>query len=549
MERVAVCAIAATLVVLAGAMPSGARTVRGEGLGSDPGEFPYGVAAFDVKPTRANLWTYSDVATRVRAEWSTDPGFGTIAGSTTFRMNASRGGVALRPVTGLTAGTTYYYRFVDKRNGALSRVGTFRTAPDPGADVAFTFEISGDQDGTIDPSTNQPCYNTFPTFQTVQNENPAFYIDLGDTIYSDSRCKEEQGGIGDDVSLGQYRADHANQVAYDAWRNLRGAMGIYSQWDDHEVRNDFDAQTVDPKLLAHGRRAFMEWEGVRRLNTKLGFYRTWKWGANAQFFLLDERSFRTNEAVRMDADNNGVPDCNDPSTGAPDLAPTLSQQWRTFFANQFPGSGLDQPPPAQCLADLNASDRTLLGAAQRTRFERDLAASTATWKFVITEDQIQNFFALPYDRWEGYQWERNQVLQSIDKHAVKNVVWLATDVHAFMGHTVDYNTSDPGIGQTVQNMVEFSFGPVATDTFATEVDDLLAPGCQGLDCPHGKIRGFLVTVNKDFCASLLADGYGRITIDPGTHQLTMSARKYDGTGIGGTGGVNPDCQDYVAAPQ
>ena len=66
---------------------------------------------------------------------------------------------------------------------------------------AFTFDVSGDQDGTINPSNGLPCYNTFKTFQTVQAENPAFYVNLGDTIYSDSKCKELPGGIGDDVHL------------------------------------------------------------------------------------------------------------------------------------------------------------------------------------------------------------------------------------------------------------------------------------------------------------------------------------------------------------
>ena len=54
-----------------------------------------------------------------------------------------------------------------------------------------------------------------------------FNVNLGDTIYSDSKCKEQQGGIGDDVTLDQYRADHANQITYDNWRNLRGGMGTH----------------------------------------------------------------------------------------------------------------------------------------------------------------------------------------------------------------------------------------------------------------------------------------------------------------------------------
>jgi phosphodiesterase/alkaline phosphatase D-like protein len=545
-----VATFAAMLVVFVGGLQSGAQAgPQGRGPKVDGGEFPYGVAAYDVHPTKANLWTQTDVATKVRVEWTTDPAFGTIEGKLASLIPLNHGGTILLKVTGLSAGTTYYYRFVDTANDEMSRVATFKTAPASDADVAFTFDISGDQDGTLNPDTGQPCFNTFLTHQSVQADNPAFYINLGDTIYSDSKCKEQQGGIGDDVTLAQYRADHAFNVTYDRWRNLRGAVSMYSQWDDHEVRNDFNGDDVDQQLLKNGRKAFMEWEGVKKWDPKLGFYRTWTWGANAQFFLLDERSFRTQEAVRMDADGDTIPDCNDASTGAPDLAPTLVQSWRDYFASKFPGTGLDQPPPAQCTTDLFAADRTLLGVPQRKQFEKDLKASTATWKFVITEDQIQNFFALPYDRWEGYQWERDQVLHYIDDNAIKNVNWLATDIHAFMGHTVDFNTDTPGIGQTVQGMNEFSFGPVATDTFATELDNLLAPGCIGNACPHGMIRGFLVTVNKDFCASLIADGYGRITIDPGTHKLTMSARRDTGGGIGGTGGVNPDCQDYVALPQ
>jgi phosphodiesterase/alkaline phosphatase D-like protein len=346
------------------------------------------------------------------------------------------------------------------------------------------------------------------------------------------------------VTLDQYRADHANQITYDNWRNLRGAVGQYSQWDDHEVRNDFDVDTIDPQLLKNGRQAFKEWEGVQTWDEKVGFYRTWTWGSNAQFFLLDERSFRTTEALRMDADQNKVPDCNNDETGKPDLAPTLNQDWRTYFSTQFAGSGLDIPPPAQCTADLNAPDRTILGAAQRNRFEKDLAASTAAWKFVITEDLVQNLFALPYDRWEGYQWERDQVLHYIDDNAIKNVVWLATDIHAFLAHTVDFNTQDPGVGQTVQGMVEYSFGPVATDTFAVEINNLL-----GNTQAAGKVRGFLVYVNENICAGINVDGYGRITIDPDTHQLTLSPRLENGGPVGGPNGAYKDCNEYVSLPQ
>jgi phosphodiesterase/alkaline phosphatase D-like protein len=546
MRRLLVGMTAVLLVASLGITASAAKQTgaRGRGPHLDEGEFPYGVAAYDVKPTRANLWTETTQATKVRVEWSTDPAFGSIEGSVTKAVPDKHAGTVLTPAKDLTPNTRYYYRYVDTANGETSRTGTFLTAPDKTADVPFTFDISGDQDGTINPDTGKPCFNTFLTFKTVQADNPAFYINLGDTIYSDSKCKEQAGGIGDDVTLDQYRADHANQITYDNWRNLRGAVGQYSEWDDHEVRNDWDSKTEDPQLIKNGKQAFKEWEGVQTWDPKVGFYRTWTWGSNAEFFLLDERSFRTPEALRMDADQNGTPDCNNPETGAPDLAPNLNQDWRTYFSTQFSGSGLDIPPPAQCLTDLNAPDRTLLGAAQRKRFLKDLAASTATWKFVITEDQIQNYFALPYDRWEGYLWERDQVLHAIDDNAIKNVVWLATDVHAFMAHTVDYNTQDPGIGQTVQGMIEYSFGPVATDTFAVEINQAL-----GNSQAAGKVRGFLVFINMETCAGINVDGYGRITVDPETHQLTISPRLDNGGPVGGPNGAYKDCNDYIAMPQ
>ena len=44
----------------------------------------------------------------------------------------------------------------------------------------------------------------------------------------------------------------------------------------------------------------------------------------------------------------------------------------------------------------------MLGARQYAAFTKAIRASTATWKVVVNEVPIQQFYALPYDRWEGY---------------------------------------------------------------------------------------------------------------------------------------------------
>jgi hypothetical protein len=195
----------------------------------------------------------------------------------------------------------------------------------------------------------------------------------------------------------------------------------------------------------------------------------------------------------------------------------------------------------------------MLGAVQRTRFLKDLATSTATFKLVMNEDPMQQFFALPYDRWEGYRWERNKVLTFIDQHDLHNVVWLTTDVHAYIAHTVDYNSSTPGVGQTVEGMVDYTVGPVATNTFQDEIDALLGEGGGDL------VRLFLLQFNANMCAELGGDpgqdvgapffGYGLVTIE--TNPARITVQPIDQTGVpiagnGGTGGRDPDCFDYSA---
>ena len=165
---------------------------------------------------------------------------------------------------------------------------------------------------------------------------------------------------------------------------------------------------------------------------------------------------------------------------------------------------------------------------------------------------MQQFFAFPYDRWEGFRWERNTILHNIDDNNINNVVWLATDVHAFMAHTVDYNTDTAGSPSAVpacagvQGMCEYTVGPVATDTFAKEINDL-----SGSTTAAGKVRGFLVVVNKDLCADVNGYGYGKVTIDPTTHQLSVYPKLETGSpvaGNGGSGGALSDCYDLHQNP-
>jgi len=90
---------------------------------------------------------------------------------------------------------------------------------------------------------------------------------------------------------------------------------------------------------------------------------------------------------------------------------------------------LGNPPPPGCLEEINDPKRTMLGSRQLATFKRAIKNSKATFKVIFNEVPIQQYYALPYDRWEGYEAERQEVLHFLQDN-VDNAVFLTTDAHA-----------------------------------------------------------------------------------------------------------------------
>ncbi len=191
-----------------------------------------------------------------------------------------------------------------------------------------------------------------------------------------------------------------------------------------------------------------------------GLYRTFRWGKHLELFFLDERSFRSAKVRTV---------CGS------DLAPTAPQPVRDAFAALVPA--LANPVAPGCLAAINDPARTMLGARQYAAFTRAIRASTATWKVIVNEVPIQQFYALPYDRWEGYAAERDKLLRYLQAN-VKNVLFLATDTHANFVNEVRLSTLEPG-GPVGTGMSEVVTGPVATNTQNAEVDETLGRSGMG----------------------------------------------------------------------
>jgi alkaline phosphatase D len=425
--------------------------------------FSLGVAAGEVTARSAILWGKAAGSGEYRLRVATNRRFKGDVEAHAVRARSADDNTVQRRVTGLEADERYWFRFVG-RGGRRSDVGTFVTAPRRSQRETIEFAFTGDTDFSAAPGDSEPHWNKGGVFRRMRAERNEFNIHLGDTIYSDSEVPGRLRPIA--LTVRQKWAKYRTNLENPNLRRLRNSAGLYSHWDDHEFINDFSPaeNTFDNGVNINGRRlynrganAFRDYAPVRWTRAD-GLYRRVRWGRNLELFFLDERSFRSAKA-----DEGGV--CDNPDTGEPDLAPTAPQDKRNFFALLVPS--FRHPVSPACLDAIRSPDRTLLGKRQLRRFMRAVEESNARFKVIINELPIQQYYALPYDNWEGYKAERQELLRGIQD--VKNVVFLTTDIHANLVNDVRFQTLEPG-GAINSGIMEVTVGPAATANFGLEID-------------------------------------------------------------------------------
>jgi len=426
--------------------------------------FSLGVAAGDVSSSSAVLWAKATRSGRYTLEVARNKRFTKELHSKVVRARKSHDNTVQGRMGGLKAAKDYFFRFVGRR--AKSATGTFTTAPKASQSKTVEFAWSGDQDFNATTGQTKPFWNDGGVLRQMKRERNAFNVMLGDTIYSDSEVPGRLNPIA--LSVKQKWAKYRVNLKNRALQALRGSAGFYSQWDDHEFVNDFspqensfdnDVNVNGGTLYRRGAQAFRDYAPVK-WTSRSGLYRSFRWGRNLEVFFLDERSFRS-----ANADEGHV--CDNPQTGTPDLAPTAPQSTRTLFSVVTPS--LAQPVSPACLARINSPDRTFLGSRQLERFKRAVSRSSARFKVVMNEMPIQQFYILPYDRWEGFEHERQELLTFL-RDNVKNVIFLTTDTHATMINDARLRTLESGGAQN-SGITDVTVGPVATANFGLEIDD------------------------------------------------------------------------------
>ena len=405
--------------------------------------FPQGVSSGDVTRSSAVLWARSTVAGPVTFEWSTDPLFGVISGSGVVTVTDTQVPAKLL-ANALTPGTQYFYRVTDADGSASGR---FRTIQPAESRRGLRFGVSGDWRGELSP---------YPAVKNVPARDLDFFIKLGDTIYADYPSPAVP--LTQCVTLNDFQTKHAEvystRFGLAAWPDLHASTPIYSMIDDHEVTNDFSGGapiSSDPRfgsgaglintstLFQTGLQAFAQYNAINEetWNTPLNpvtdgqrrLYRSRQFGVDAAFHMADARSFRDQE----------IPDVSNP------LDPTQVQNF--LIAAFTPG-------------------RTMLGRPQLDALKADLLAARdagVTWQFVIIGEPTQNLGVLNAgDRYEGYAAERTELLRFIRDNDVRNVVFVAADIHSSLVNNLTYQLG-PGQPQITTRAFEITTGPVAFD--------------------------------------------------------------------------------------
>jgi len=201
------------------------------------------------------------------------------------------------------------------------------------------------------------------------------------------------------TDLEAFRGRYKYHLEDPALGSLLANTVVYNTWDDHEITDDWGPRLIAEgkgQLLEDGQRAFFEyWPVCGPPSEPRRVYRSVAWGAHAEVFILDCRSYR---AAHMDHDDD------------PNTTPQMEH---------------------------------ILGEAQKKWLIDGLSASSATWKFICTSIPISYPTGWPrpeetgYDGWadgnpdgiSGPEIELMSIFEHIRDTPVSGVIFISGDVH------------------------------------------------------------------------------------------------------------------------
>ena len=344
---------------------------------TQPSEFKYGVASGDPLADRVILWTNAKIpnsTASVSLTWqvASDANFANVVSSGRVVATQDSAFTAKVDATGLSAGSTYYYRFFDDVQG-VSPVGITRTLPSvSAASVKFAvFSCALYSEGF------------FNVYDAAAKSDAQYALHLGDYIYEYGSDPARFGNkdavtlgrvvapANDIVTLDDYRTRYAQYRSDPNLQTLHARMPWITVWDDHEFANNaFMTGAENHNAATQGdwntrkaiaAKVYHEWMPIRPPDPTnlLKIYRSFDFGNLFSLHMLDTRI-----EGRMAAYAN----YGDPLT-------TPNYKFADYLAGLTPVNGV-----------LPDAARTMISATQLSWLTGNLTASKATWQFLGNQD-------------------------------------------------------------------------------------------------------------------------------------------------------------------
>ncbi|MGW2407798.1 alkaline phosphatase D family protein [Streptomyces sp. NPDC001739] len=494
----AVGSAALALPALTGAAPALAR-------GGRPSA-DWGVQVGDVTTSSGLVWVRSDRPARMVVQTAATESFRDAKTTQTWRGPVLGAGTDFTGVTGLHGlppGEQIHYRVLladpdDPRRTGEPITGTFRTAPEGRrSDVRFLW--SGDLAGQgwgINPDRGG-----YRIYEDMRRRNPDFFLCSGDNIYADNPITERvtlpDGRIWRNLTteekskvaetLQEFRGAFRYNLLDDNLRRFNAQVPTITQWDDHEVHNNwYPGQLLDDDrytekrtdvLAARSLRAFAEYFPIRTLRPDgTGrVYRVVHHGPLLDVFVLDMRRYRNaNSPDRQTDDPQGI-----------------------------------------------------LGAEQLRWLKRELSRSRAVWKVIASDmplglvvpDGKANFEAVAQGDPGaplGRELQLAELLRHIKHARVTGTVWITTDVHYT---SAQHYAPERAAFQDFAPFWEFVSGPLNAGGFqAVKLDGTFGPEQAFIKAPG----------RANVSPAESPQYFGEIDIDGGSGELTVRLRQEGG---------------------
>ncbi len=317
------------------------------------------------------LWVQTEKAAKVEFAYhpldSGDPWLK----STAVNTKESKAFVAEVVLDNLTPGTAYEYqvfvngKVVPKVGNQLFYTQTIWAYRTDPPNFQFALGSCNYINEAPTDRSGKPYGGDYQIFTSIAVSQPKFMLWLGDNVYFRESDWSSKSGM-------QHRYTHSRHIP--ELKTLLANAPQYAIWDDHDFGpNNSDRSFINKELSKETFDLF--WSNPTNEHPDLhGITTQFDW-SDCQFFLLDNRY------------------------------------------NRAPNDRLD-------------GDRTILGTHQLEWFKEALLNSPATFKFVALGGQFLNS-APVFENYSanGYDKERQEIIDFIYKHQIKNVIFLTGDRH------------------------------------------------------------------------------------------------------------------------